>query len=414
MSAVPSTTRRRQGPASLLELWTRHRNELLLLVPVLLVPLVFVDLSVAGFQATGYAWLLSLVVLLPRALRTSVSDTTLSRLAPYLVFAAIGVLSLAWAPSLRLGLPALVQLLVPVVAFVVAAQLSAGHRLVRRADAVATAAIVLAFLLTVGSVVGALPGALVLSPRPMAIALVGLFVIATTEAGRTRTAVLGTLAVLASGSTGGRTATAVLILVILMSPAWRLTWRGRTALTLAALVGLIAFSQTTAFQERFFFGERGTLGDALTASSSLNTAGRRELWPVLAEQCNQAPLLGAGPGAGSLYSSQLTLGILSQPHNDYLRMYCDVGLVGSLPFWGFFLLCGASGARSALRGDPLGAAALQMVAAFLLFAITDNVVIYTAHFMLPLGLILGLAAGARRAAGVSRGAPGSPSPAASP
>jgi Aldo/keto reductase family len=61
------------------------------------------------------------------------------------------------------------------------------------------------------------------------------------------------------------------------------------------------------------------------------------------------------------------------------------------PLPGFFL---AAGVRSAMlaRGTDrrLHAAAGLLILAFILFALTDNPIVYTAHFITPLAAILGL------------------------
>lgn len=363
-----------------------------LVLLIALIPLVFVDYTIAGFALTGWAWLAGLLVVTPLILTRGLPAATVRRLTPYLLFLGLGILGLAWAPSLTGGVAAMGQLTAPAVAFALASRVQDSSPLLPVLRRTAEIGLLLALLLFAVAIAGLLPAAFVLSTRPTAIALVVLFSIATLGAGRSRTALLATLSVAASASTGSRTATAVLLVAVLLSPAWRLRWRGRTSLLLLATVGVLAFSQTQAFQRRFFFNEQGSLGDALAGSSSLNTAGRRELWPVLASKCGERPWLGSGPGAASTFSALITHDVLVQPHDDYLRNYCDVGLVGSVPFWGFFVICGAAGARSAIRRrDPLGAASGQLVVALMLLAVTDNVIIYTAHFMVPMAVVLGLA-----------------------
>lgn len=357
-----------------------------------LVPLVFIDQHVAGFALTGWAWVLGLLASLPLVLAAALSRSSVRRLTPYLLFLSLGSLGLAWAPSLPRGIATLTQLLAPVVAFALASHVTDPDRVVPVLRRTALVGLLTAVGIITAASAGVLPTLFAFSARPTAIALVVLFCVATLGASRRQTVLLSVLSVVASASTGSRTATAVLLVAVLLSPAWRLRWRGRAALLLLGVVAVLAFSQTAAFQHRFFFSEKGSLGDALTGSSTLNTAGRRELWPKLLERCGQRPWLGAGPGAASEFSSEFTFGVLVQPHNDYLRTYCDEGLVGAVPFWGFFVVCAAAGLRSAvLRRDPVGAAAGQLVVSLLLLALTDNVIIYTAHFMVPTAVVLGLA-----------------------
>jgi O-antigen ligase len=170
-------------------------------------------------------------------------------------------------------------------------------------------------------------------------------------------------------------------------------WRGRAVLISICLVAVVMVSNTQAFKERFFFNqEEASLESALTLSGNVNTAGRRELWPILRQKCSSAELTGLGLGSASALSSSFSQGGVDQPHNDYLRIYCDAGLLGTATFWAFFLWAGLRSWRGALTGPDrsLHGAAGQLVLALLLFAITDNPVIYTALFMVPLGVILGL------------------------
>lgn len=356
-----------------------------------LVPSAFLGIVVGPAQITGLAWLAGLVLTVPLAVLTPVPDRAMRRLAPYLGFAAVAVLSLSWSTAGLRGVATLVQLLAPVPAFVVATRVREPERALAPAARLCTAAVVAGGALGLLGTAGLLPSAAPLSARPLVIALVPLFVVATLRVSRRRVALLGAVSVLTAVVTGGRTGAAVLLVVVLLSPSWRLGARGRAALALLGLVAVLAFSTTQAFRERFFFTEDGTLVDALTGSSTLNTAGRRELWPLLVGECSDTPWLGRGVGSGSRLAADLTLGVLVQPHDDYLRIWCDTGLVGSGLFWGFFVTAGASGLVAARAGSRVGAGAGQLVTALLLLAVTDNVVIYTAYFMVPLAVVLGCA-----------------------
>lgn len=389
-TAVPADAPR-PGPAPADRSVPERLRQAALLLVFALVPLTFVGAAAGGFALAGLAWVVAALVVTPLAVTQPLEPQVLRRAAPYLLFLFLAVLGLAVATQARLAVAGLAQLTAPLPAFLLAASLHDRAAFVRRAAALCQAGIALSVVVTLATVVGVLPPEL-LSTRPMGIALVGLFVVGSLTASPARAAVLGLAAFSVSAGTGGRTASAVLLVVLVFNPAFRLTWRGRTVLALTGIATVVALSQTAAFQERFFFGGSGTLSDALTGGESLNTAGRRELWPRLVDDCSVAPLLGRGVGTGSLTSSDLTLGVLRQPHDDYLRTYCDVGLLGAVPFWAFFVAAGVSGLRLARRGDPLGQASAAVVLALLLLAVTDNPIIYTAHFMLPVGVVLGLAA----------------------
>ena len=354
-----------------------------------LIPSAFVGVVLGPVQLTGVAWLVGLA-LTGRALWKPVAPAVLRRLAPYLVFMFMASLTLSWSVSTR-GVLSWVQLFAPIPAFLLGAQLTDRQGALRAAARTGQVAIALAIALVLADRTGLLPAALPLAARPMAIALVPLFVVATLETSRARTAVLGAVVVGAAVITGSRTAAVVLLIIVVLSPSWRVTRRGRVALLVAAAVVFLAFSTTSAFRDRFFFSEDVTLGDALTGSSQLNTAGRRELWPQLIDECQQTTWLGRGVGEAGQLAGELTLGVLKHPHNDYLRTWCDVGLVGAVPFWSFFVLAGLQGLRLGRRGSALGTASVQLVLGLGLLALTDNVIIYTAYFMVPAALLLGCA-----------------------
>lgn len=373
------------GPIA--DAWRRRA----LVTVVCLIPLTFVGVSIGGFNISGLAWVAGLLVVAPLVVLDSVDASVLRRALPYLVFVFFAALSIGVAPLPQVAVASTVQMTAPLPAFLLASRIQDIDRFLDRAATAAQGAIGLAALLTVATTAGALPGT-ALSARPMAISLVVLFVIASLRLSPARAYLLGGVALTLSVATGGRTSSAVLLMVLVLSPALRLRWRGRIALAGLGLVAVVLASQTAAFQERFFFGAQGTLTDALTGSEVLNTAGRRELWPRLLDECSTSPILGGGIGTGTVLSNELTLGVLGQPHNDYLKTYCDVGLLGAVPFWLFFVGAGLSGVALARRGEPLGQASSSLVLALLVLAVTDNPVIYTAHFMVPLAVVLGLAA----------------------
>jgi len=192
-----------------------------------------------------------------------------------------------------------------------------------------------------------------------------------------------------------RTATIVCLamlvgLVSRLHPRWRVA--GTISLVLGIAVAVVAlYLFYPPFQDRF------TTGDAAVAvgGTSLNTSGRTALWAVAYEDALRAPLLGHGPGAAGELMQRAFPGT-GHPHNDYLRLFEDLGLVG-VTLW---MLALTSLFASALRrvralDRPIDWAALLCTLAIVLASITDNVIVY-AFVMIPAGAVIGL----------SRGAPG--------
>lgn len=371
------------------------------------VPLTFLQNEILGFQLSGWAWFALLCATLPLVLTEPISRRALRLLTPYLLFLAYATASLAWTPTFAEGLATVVQLAMPGLVYLVAWRLPAHldplpeFRLLAQWGLVAAAVTV---VVVVG--LGGPFGLQMSTPRPMAISLVVLFVCASATSTSWRTTLAYGLAAIAIAmATGSRASAAVLILVILVTPALRISWRGRLLAGLACAVLLVSISQTTAFRERFFFDTDASLVDILTLSENVDTAGRRELWPQLVDACAPSAATGAGMGASGELSLRFTDGAMPHPHNEYLRTYCDVGVVASAAFWGFFAWAGWRSWRGLRRGAAPalhGAAALLVTALFVL-SITDNPIVYTAHFMAPLAAVLGLSD--RRATAALSGGP---------
>lgn len=388
------------------------RIAVVVLVVFAAIPLTFLQNRVLGFQMSGWSWLAVAAVIAPFALTEPLSPRAVRLLAPYLLFLLVGAASLGWGREVGTGFvrsaQLLVQLAVPALAYLVGWPLPWDVVTRRRLERIAWLGLVIAAgltLVTRGATVE--PLGLQLSTRPMSIALVVLLVAATVAvpaARAHRAAVTAGLAALAVAvGSQSRMATAVLLLLLCVSPALRgpgrpgreprpLGWRGRAALALLILLVVVAVSQTRAFRERFFFDDDATLLDMITLDESVNTAGRRELWPALLEVCSESPWTGLGVGASYGLSASLSDGGITHPHNEYLRTYCDVGLIGALPVWAFFAWAAVRSWRGVFRGPVplLHGAAGQLVLALLAFAITDNPLAYTAHLMVPVMVVLGL------------------------
>ncbi|MEM1126796.1 MAG: O-antigen ligase family protein [Bacteroidota bacterium] len=176
----------------------------------------------------------------------------------------------------------------------------------------------------------------------------------------------------------------------------RLAWLkvvgiGGSALAVFAL--LIAYYEP--FRVAFFEGDNAVQLGGL----ALNTSGRAYLWSTVWASFLESPWYGQGLGA----SAQLIRAIGSQaehPHNDYLRLMHDMGLIG-LGWWILFALSSYGlvrlGLRQALHPDEAvwHVTARNALLVISLSMITDNAVVY-AFVMYPLGVLLGISAGFTR------------------
>lgn len=121
-----------------------------------------------------------------------------------------------------------------------------------------------------------------------------------------------------------------------------------------------------------------------------NTSGRSALWESVINDAANSPWFGRGAGS----SVELVTALFSpitQPHNEYLRLYHDFGAIGLTCFvLGVIALIVTLGRRAATSDDPVQWAALIALLGVLAAASTDNVFVYP-FVMLPLAILIGLA-----------------------
>jgi O-antigen ligase len=160
------------------------------------------------------------------------------------------------------------------------------------------------------------------------------------------------------------------------------------------LLGLglyFATQHVSALHTRFYGGDQEHV-DGLT----VNTEGRAGVWQATWDRWTTSPIVGHGPGDADRVSE---LQGLDHPHNDYLRILDDGGLIG-LALWlaGYFELL-----RQARRADResrsptdrrVAWAAFLVLAGVALIMLVDNPADYV-FIMCPLGVLAGAALGIR-------------------
>ncbi len=191
---------------------------------------------------------------------------------------------------------------------------------------------------------------------------------------------------------GSRSATVIAALLLTFTSVR--TARGVSAIgralfkgSLAAFVVYYAVVHLPALHDRFFAGDKG--GAAF--GTTFNTSGRAVLWRVVYDDSKGHVLFGQGAGTSSALVRQVVQSS-GEPHNDYLRLFHDFGIVGvSLWMVGYLILLHriyqrARSARNVERGLHF-AAAIALIG-IALIAVTDNALIY--YFtMLPLAVLVG-------------------------
>jgi O-antigen ligase len=181
--------------------------------------------------------------------------------------------------------------------------------------------------------------------------------------------------------------------------------RRRAAITLptalAAVVLVVTLALTwTPFTERMFAGDtKLKVGD-----TSINVSGRLTMWTAVIESGLERPLIGNGLGSAQEVVTTTfanTASRMTQPHNDYLRIWHDLGAIG----FALYLAAAASwmwilgrawydSERTGKGTARLEFAGLLTLLALSLVEVTDNPIIYQA-VMGPAGLMVGAGLGIR-------------------
>jgi O-antigen ligase len=172
----------------------------------------------------------------------------------------------------------------------------------------------------------------------------------------------------------------------------------------AAAIGLAAF-YTPKVQNKMFFSGQGTIQDLRASNPDLRDNGRTPLWSALEFGMADSPLFGHGGNADRTYL--LERGFSNYlPHNDWLRIRFNYGLVGVYLYAGTMLAQVLHALRKLkFAGSPpltaLTAAALTCFVPYVVVMYTDNVLIYCQYFTVPMMLLLGAAYSAKRARGIA-------------
>lgn len=358
--------------------------------------------DLGGLNLGSAAWLAVLVFGLLGMSLVPMQSALWRSLSMFVIFMAYGVASLLWTIDFAEGVKFLAQTAAVGVAYV------AGWRAAIRDDAlVAKLRRWAPWLMPAGLIVffnAAIDGASIFGwirggnvARPMVMMLALLFLLGSVGRSRRFAIALWAGALLLAFASGGRMGMAVMGVMLILSPVLRWSWRRRLVLLGIGLLALTIAIQFDAVQDRLFLGrQEGELEDILTLERNFNTAGRSNNWPRIFEACSPGATFGHGAGSNRMLTWEATIGATPHPHNDFLRTYCDFGVAGSWFFWFFFLSVGVRGLRlyrhrlSSRIESETGAVAALTVLALLMFAATDNVIVYTSTFMAAAGVILGM------------------------
>lgn len=129
-------------------------------------------------------------------------------------------------------------------------------------------------------------------------------------------------------------------------------------------------------------------GALVYSIDSINFNGRRFIWDVIFENIDNYYFgMGAGSSISILQNKAVGVGI--QPHNDYIRILHDLGLIGLCMFSFILLFITFRCILNVLRVDDLKdefVLVISLLCSFYIVMFTDNAYIYS-FFFIPIFLI---------------------------
>ncbi len=202
------------------------------------------------------------------------------------------------------------------------------------------------------------------------------------------------LACISSNALSGlRTVTAASILSLVLLPMPLREQKRITAFLVSLFLVVLVFSLPVIDQKMSKSGEG--LMYIVQNPGELHTSGRAELWPMLLEEAWKHPFLGGGGSSSEVYISAYGIsGHGGHPHNEYIRVFFDFGIVG-LVLLGFPVIYtiivswrSIRNSRSEPERDGWIISCGGMIS-MLIISLTDNVLLYTAFFGNLLFFIIG-------------------------
>jgi O-antigen ligase len=198
-----------------------------------------------------------------------------------------------------------------------------------------------------------------------------------------------------------RTALIACLILFPLCIALRGDRKSLTTATILLVSATVAFSAAVLMfqplRDRFFAYD----ASMKVGGVAFNASGRTKMWNYLLDSLGNDWIFGKGIAASGNFIDDY-FPLLGHPHNDYLRFYYDLGVVGlAMWFWflGAFTLHTLRSLRRSIRlktpDYPMHLAALMALFAVLISMFTDNSVDY-AFVMFPLAITLGCSLGMGR------------------
>ena len=321
----------------------------------------------------------------------------------HLIFIVFCVVSLAWAPSVAYGARMIAKLLGPLLFMIVVRTVIRSQvDFKKTVDAILGSGVIvlaIAFLAkasgvqadpnagTDASLAGLGPPGLgppVFCAHMLPIAMLALASYITTT--KPRILILAILSAVGIVAAQQRTSAGALLIGFSVVVFFGTRGVRRFILPIAAVLSLPALLLLNeSFRRRMFFGDATSetlLADPTQALGSVNSSGRFKLWDdVLRRFFDPHPIFGSGIGATQNYLYTQAVKGATVVHSEYIRLICEVGIVGL----GLFILAVGTyfirlKKHAVSSGDPFARAAalggLGSLVAYLVYFTTDNGIDY--------------------------------------
>lgn len=378
--------------------FAEHSPLLARIVLALLLATVCLHGTFLGFNLSGWAWVAACasagITLLRRGLGNCAFPVTLWR--PWILWTAVYAFG-----SHEGAIQNAAQILCPIFVGVAASSLRANEtvlqsfmRLMRWGSVVFLILIVLVRLPVL--LTGALPNVTGLAAHSIsALVFQALFLCSFLLGGERKDlllyAAMAAVPVVAvtRGPVGGSLALALFTLVPL--PLTR-----RVVIGVAAAFLAVVVFYTPRFQDKMFLSGEGTIADLVSGNSDIHLSGRDTMQDMMRDGIREDPWFGKGGNATltMLRDAEIEL---EQPHNDWLRITYNYGILGCVIYAGALLFQVRHAWRMAKRAPPqaqvLFYAGLSAFVPYIALMHTDNILIYTQFFGNIQFLMLGLAYG---------------------
>ncbi len=360
------------------------------------------EVTVAGFEVPlyllGFILLASCVTVLVEKAMNRDHHAGIAPFWAWIAWFGYVWLSLLWKMDLATrDIQFAMQLSLPLLVGMVASMFVTSRRQLdslRRVYPVALVIIVVILLLQQWNLFGLLQTSA--RQTALTVALISAVFLAETPARVTRPLLGWGVCAAVCALTESRMALLIVLALPAVHPAYRRPLR-RFGVLLAIGGLCIGLLYTSPVQQQLFPGGRGGVSDLL--GGGVTGTGRFEAWPLIFAEAQERPVLGAGANASYNFVPTIWPGMVS-PHNEYLRIGFEFGLVGLSIFllvvvWQLAVLRrwidrSHGSVHRAFTASFLGLVVL------LIAACTDNPLGYSIGLGCPLFALIGAAHGVSR------------------